>query len=365
MSGIKNKSFIPFGSLFLAALLILPLAHLFLPKAEYSVPERRFLAQPPRFSWDSGVFSQAVESYVNDYFPLRPALLRVDAARRQISGQQVQDPIWRLADGSLVEAPVSLRGTRLQANLDRLNAFAAQSHLPTFLMMPPSAGAVSTQATYYGYPDAQVEADLPQLAPNLQLIPLLSAFRAAKPPLFFGTDPHWNAQGAYLAYTQAAPALGFEPLSESAFTKQESKGFYGTAYARSALWETPSDTIELWDAGLPLRLRFAEGEEGQTSLFFTEHLQGADQYPVFLDGNHGLTIIDNLENPQGNKLLVLKDSFANSLIPLLVPHFARITAVDLRAYRAGNILALDDFDAILAVYSLNILANDANFPWLR
>ncbi|NLW20749.1 MAG: hypothetical protein GXY84_05185 [Clostridiales bacterium] len=361
------RRFLPYGCVFLAALVLLPLLFLLTPQLEYSQPERRYLSPPPAFRWGSGAFSQAVEDHVNDHFPGRLALLRLDAWRRQLVGQRVLDPVWRLGDGSLVEAPVDLAGTRLRDNLARLDAFATQAGLPACLMMPPAAGAVSHQAVFYAYPDAEVEEALPRLVPNLRVVPLLAAFRGAEPPLYYRTDPHWNARGAYLAYTRLADALGFAPLPASAFEARESAGFYGTTYGRSALWETPPDYLQMWDPGLPLRLRFGGEDRQHASLFFTSHLQGADQYPAFLDGNHGLSVVDNLSPGANGHLLVLKDSFANSLIPLLAPHYARISVVDLRAWRGapGDILALGPFDALLAVYSLSMLAGDSNFPWLR
>ena len=47
----------------------------------------------------------------------------------------------------------------------------------------------------------------------------------------------------------------------------------------------------------------------QDSLFFREHLEEDDKYPVFLDGNHGLVKIENQSAPKGS-LLIVKDSFA-------------------------------------------------------
>ena len=87
---------------------------------------------------------------------------------------------------------------------------------------------------------------------------------------------------------------------------------------------------------------------------------------MFLDGNHGLTDINNQDQPSGRKLLVLKDSFGNSLVPLLLPHFSRIMVIDLRAYRGSvlNLIKEEGYDQLLAVYALRSLASDTNFAWL-
>lgn len=363
---MKRARYLPLGLVFAAALL-LPLAWLLSPRQDFSALERRFLSPPPVFSLQGGVFSQGMEDYLNDHFPLRAAFLRADAERRLLSGQNLLDPVWVLADGSLAEAPVDLADSRLEGNLQRLRDFALASGRPAFLLVPPAKGAAGGQKGYTAYPDRDALKDIAQKAePALRLIPLYDDFLAAGGGLYYSTDPHWNAKGTLLAYRAVAQALGFEPLPGNAFQLKENPGFYGTEYARAAFWERPADALQMLDAGVPLSLRFGPEGEARDSLFFDSHLNTPDQYPAFLDGNHGLTLIDNLANPEGPGLLVLKDSFGNSLVPLLLPHFGRITVIDLRAYR-GAVSDLPEYnaaDAILMVYSLPTLAKDTNFPWL-
>lgn len=359
---------LPLALVFCLMVFIMPLALFVLPKREYSALERRYLAEAPVFSMDSGAFSRGMEGYLNDYFPLRGLFLRADAQRRILSGQNILDPVWQMKDGSLAEAPVTLEGSLFHRNLERLKAFAAKAGNPFFLMVPPSKGALAAEGGYFAYPDSQAQARMQsELEPEITLIPLLDAFAGEGQPPYYSTDPHWNAKGAYLAYQQAASFLAFAPLPAESFLHHENPGFYGTEYSRAALWEYPADSLVYMDPGVPLSLRFDAREETYSSLFFTEHLETADQYPVFLDGNHGLTLIENKELPGGKHLVVLKDSFGNSLVPLLLPHYGRLTVVDLRAYR-GQLSHLPGFleaDAILAVYSLGSLARDTNFPWLR
>ncbi len=352
---------------FIALMGLMGLLLLALPRQGYSPMEKRVLARPPAITLAGGQFSRDIEAYLDDHFPLRAHWVGLDARRRFLSGTMVADSVWRLPGGALAEAPVSQAGGLMARNLDLLADFAQEAGLPLALMAVPSAGAVWGQQAYYPYPDEGILARLGESAPEgLRLIPLFEGFRKAEAPLYYRTDPHWNGAGAYAAYRQAAPFLGFEPLPASAFTITESPDFRGSAYARSGLWATPPDALQMWDSGQRVSLSLDGRPESHDSLFFREHLTAPDQYPVFLDGNHGLTDIQNLDKPEGPKLLVIKDSFGNSLVPLLVPHFSRITVLDLRAYR-GSPLALareGGYQQVLAVYSLRFLATDTNFAWL-
>ena len=52
-------------------------------------------------------------------------------------------------------------------------------------------------------------------------------------------------------------------------------------------------------------------------MFFKEHLEELDKYPVFLDGNHNFERIVNNDNDDGKKVLVIKDSYAHCFVPFM------------------------------------------------
>ena len=352
---------------FTLLILAMGLFLLFLPRQAFSPLEKRRLADPPAFSLEGGQFSRDIEAFLGDHFPLRARWVGLNARLRQYTGLMVADEVWRLPDGALVQAPLMPDWARLELNLALLADFSEAAGLPLVLLCPPEAGAVSGQQGYYPYPDQDILARLKASLPaGHKAVPLFDAFSASQTPLYYRTDPHWNGQGAFAAYRLCAPYLGLEPLPASAFTVRKSPGFYGSAYARSGLWALPSDTLEMWDSRSALSLRFGDSDKTYDSLFFTDHLSAPDQYPVFLDGNHGLTDIINLDNPGGPKLMMLKDSFGNALAPLLLPHFSRITVLDLRACRESPLALAREmgYDQLLAVYSLRFLATDTNFAWL-
>ena len=208
------------------------------------------------------------------------------------------------------------------------------------------------------------------------------AFLNASQPLFYRTDHHMNADGVYLAYTFVCGAMGIEPLTANAFSVLISERFYGSNYARSGLWLTKPDEMEMWSPPCEVRITFGnawftdEGlENAFDSMFFGKHLSGWDQYSVFLDGNHPLARIENMSRDlsvsAGKTLLVIKDSYANCLIPLLIPHFDEIIAVDLRYFRtpvtelAQDSGFMDKDGVVLIVYSAEHIVNDTNILWLR
>lgn len=130
--------------------------------------------------------------------------------------------------------------------------------------------------------------------------------------------------------------MGFRPLELNDFLiEQACDDFYGTLYAKSGHRFVQPDAIELFEPNKKLSCRVEYVQEKRTagSFYATEHLQKKDKYAVFLDGNHPLIRI-TAQNDTGRKLLVVKDSYANTLVPFLANHYEEIHMIDLRHYNA-------------------------------
>ena len=144
------------------------------------------------------------------------------------------------------------------------------------------------------------------------------------------------------------------------------RGFYGSAYSGSGLWLTQPDTLELWHSAATVQV---SDESGRTnsSVFYPERLKEADKYTVFLDGNHSLVTIENLSGAErpGN-LLVIRDSFSNSLGCFLADCYDRIVLVDLRYYKLPltDLIAQQGIDEVLIEYSVKNFMTEPSLAFL-
>ncbi len=144
-------------------------------------------------------------------------------------------------------------------------------------------------------------------------------------PLYYRTDHHWTASGAYTAYQAWASASGLTSLEPSGFSVETvSEDFLGTIHSKLNVPVKP-DSIELYrPIQEPEWSVFYDGsQEPVHSLYSMEALKTRDKYRVFLDRNHGLT--KDRKIPQadsGGKLLIIKDSYA-LLRPFAALHFLR------------------------------------------
>ena len=180
--------------------------------------------------------------------------------------------------------------------------------------------------------------------------------------LYYRTDHHWTTLGAYYAYEAFCKELGLTPFDRSTHTVETAEDFYGTHYSKARTWNAEPDTITWYDLQNKLTIWNVTGpgqptDGTETGLYDTAKLDVYDKYAMFLHGNNGLS---RVEGDGTGKILVIKDSYANSFVPYLTANYGAIDVVDFRNYNYGldQLIADNDYDAILVLYSYSSFTSD-------
>ncbi len=351
------------------------LAFLLLPERQFSEREKRWLAGSPEWTLSSilsGSFEEDAEAWAADHLPGRDFLVGLSARTDRLMNLQVTKEIYVGKSGRLYERPSAWSEETIRRKMSIVNAFAEKLGQTVDLVLVPSAGFLM-QDDIAGlrdpYEDERIITEAYSLAgPQVQTMNLLPVFRSFSSPeeLYYRTDHHWTSLGAYLCFREYAAEKGKEYLNPEEYAVTEADGFYGSTYSRACFWSLPPESLELWDSGGAFAVRFSDREEAGRGVFFPEHLEEADKYPVYLDGNHPLVTIRN-ENPDaGGKLLVIRDSYSNCLGCFLADAYESVTLADLRYYRQSlsELCEKERFDDILFLYSVNNFMSDANIVML-
>ena len=324
---------------FLAMLLLIVLAvcQWVLPAKEMSEMENRVLTQKPAITFDSfwsGTYTTALEQFAADQMPLRDGFVSAFTTMQAVLGRRMVGDALRGEDGYLFDTSAVYTERNLRLNTEALSGLADVSGKEMWLLPVPSAATVYADKTPAYAPMPDEEASLRAIPEDVHVIPLLDAMRARQDQkLFYAMDHHWTAAGARIGYEAVCGAMGLQ--AEPAGEVVSREGFYGSFYARYPLPWLDADVLT-YERADGVRL-FIEGEE-QTSLVDEKALQGRDKYAALLHGNHGRIELVNDDVAEGS-LLVIKDSYANALLPVLARHYHRIIAVDSR-YFTGNITEL-------------------------
>ena len=137
--------------------------------------------------------------------------------------------------------------------------------------------------------------------------------------------------------------------------------FYGVYYGQSALPIKP-DRLYYLDSGSLRQCKvtsYDTGKAKETVIYNMEKAYGNDAYEIFLSGTSALQIIENPNAVQEKELLVFRDSFGSSLVPLLVDGYSKITVIDTRYVQSKMLGNFVDFHGqdVLFIYSTVILNN--------
>lgn len=364
-----------FMLLFLLMLFSVPVLFFLQPKQTFSEMEKRYLASPPALSLGSvvsGSFMDELSDYISDHFPFRNVFVGVNAYYDLFSGRQGTKDYYPAQNGRLFAQPVKMDIDILDRNLEIINGFSDALYscgedIPVTIMLVPSAGSILRGGNRYH--DAEI-ADYVYRNVHAQTVDLFTAFQASSTPgaLYYRTDHHWTSSGAYEAARLYTELNGLTMPAMDSYRIERCEGFCGSAYSSSGLWLTQPDTLELWHSDTQVQVSDENGRIS-SSVFYPERLKEADKYTVFLDGNHSLVTIENLSGSgadHARNLLVIRDSFSNSLGCFLSDCYDKVVLVDLRYYKLPltDLIAEQSINEVLIEYSVENFMTDSNLAFL-
>ncbi len=159
--------------------------------------------------------------------------------------------------------------------------------------------------------------------------------------IYFRTDHHWNGRGAYYAYREWAKTKGVTPHELSEYTQHNFEGFLGSYYAynKTAEMEANPDTVEAFEPLTHNRLTIHDMTGGVYDWPIVNDVTNyktTQKYSTFAGADQPYCVISNPNVINGQVALIIKDSYANAMIPFLTDHFQTIHWIDYRYYN-GNL----------------------------
>lgn len=363
-------------ALFCGFLAIMLIGYLVLPKQTFSETEKRYLEERPELSWQnlsSGQLSADVETYMADHIPGRNFFVGLNASYDLWTGRQITKEVRLLQGERLVEAPVEWNAAAAEKNMKAINSFAQSLGRRVDLMLIPSAGWAARSEPVFtldlfsreNYGDDRIISDIYAMAQEYVTCVDMRPVLEGQETYYYKTDHHWTSEGAYEVYRAYMELLARDCPEADAFRVEQVEGFTGSNHSRSALWQIPSENLELWHGSEKILVTNAEDDQLHQGVFYRDRLEDVDKYTVFLDGNHSLVRIENPEKE--GKILVIRDSYSNVLGAFLAESYETVVLVDLRYYKkpVSELVAQEEFDEVLICYSIGNFMTDSNIIWLR
>ena len=362
------------GIIFILTLFLFLIINVIVPDREKSVQENRMLATKPKFrlsSLISGDYDEKFEAYMDDQFVGRDVWRKLKVTVDRIGGSRLENGVYIGMNGQLLEQIEVADENHLAANIKAIKSFSeSQSKIPVRMMLVPDAANVLNHSLpALAKPEDQtqmfsmVRKDLGDSVEWIDVSSELNKHKTEK--IYYKTDHHWTTLGAFYAFQAAAPSLGIDgDLSGKYVSYAVSDSFNGMLASKSGVNLGEKEQIDIYvptEEDTDLIVDYVDEGKRSTSLYDSSKLKEKDQYTVFLGGNSSLLDIRTVSTST-KRLLLVKDSFANSFIPFLTPYYREIVVVDPRYY-SGTINDLMDsyrISEVLFLYSGNTFFKDNN-----
>lgn len=341
----------------------------------YSPVEKRELQTRPEISITKvldGRFQKKYESYLRDQFPGRDHWLSFQTDMELFMGKNEIHNVYIGKNHYLLEhyTEKEFDPQQISKNLQALEKFVGKvkQNADVHVMMVPTKSWVLREKLPAFAPHYKEQKFYDALQQKLEkedvlisVEPVLDAHKEEE--IYYRTDHHWTTLGAWYAYEQYTKAVGGDLQRAQGKKKFRciSKDFYGTTYAKIN-YARQADKIEIYEPADKLRVVYNMGEKKTKTLYDVSFLKTADQYSVFTGGNQAvLEITGGIKN--GKTLLLIKDSFANSILPFLAEDYEKLVVVDLRQLNVSGDRLLEMFSPtdILILYNSAQFAQDKEF----
>lgn len=352
------------------------------PDKDFSETENRILQQRPALTIKSiadGSYMKDYESYFSDQFFLRDSWISLKTSTERALLHKEINGVFLGKHGYLIsrQFPEDYTGKQAEKNqeslvnfITRLSSSYDASHLKV-LLAPTAATVLSDYLPPFApsYDQTIFLKKIKEALPSgyfTDVFPVFSSHKTEE--IYYHTDHHWTSYGAYLAYETWANDCGISPDPLSDFEKETvTDSFYGTLQAKVCQADT-ADTIELYTKkNTTFSVIQNEKEETCTdSMFDRSALSTKDKYKVFLGGNEPFVEIQNHmpdADAKGRRLLLIKDSYANSFVPFAAGHFETVYLADLRylTKTISSILEEKKITDILVLYNVSSFVTDTQF----
>lgn len=337
MSEKKNAIFK--AGIISAIILIFTIADMISGDRIFSDTENRILASKPEFSWEElfhGDYTTDYEEYVTDQFISRDKWIYIktntDIAlqKKEINGVYLGEDNYLIEKHHPADYTEELENRKIESLKKLVDIWDAR------VMLVPTADNIITDklppyAVYYN--QAAFLEKVKQEIGEEHYVDVYSALKThAEEEIYYRTDHHWTSLGAYYGFLAWAEHREWFPYPYSVSgMKTVTEDFQGTLHSKINI-PFAKDRIQYFPETERRPVRVCYDYEGTTdTLYESGYLDIKNKYGFFMDDNHAFVEIDT-DYKNGRTLFVIKDSYANSMIPLLTTHYEKIYVMDLRYF---------------------------------
>ncbi len=342
----------------------------------YSGKENRKLLGRPEISLKAvadGSFMRQYEEYRSDQFTGRSLWLSVRNDMDLLAGRRDSNGVFKGEDQYLLEDVARPDQEQMKEKLDAMGEFrSSYGKVPMYLMLVPNSANILEDKL----PRFAVTADQEQIFEDIRqelgeqvvwvdVSKTLKEHR--KEEIYYRTDSRWTTRGAYYAFQKLSETMGLDQEKTPKWQGYVVTNiFNGNLSARSGYGGGVEESIYIYDAEKKeeepqIVVEYVDEGRKTSTLYDRTKLKETDAYSLFLGGDHARVNIRTTADTT-DRLLLVKDSYANCLIPFLTPYYREVIVIDPAYYKGSldDIMEENKITSVLFLYNGNTFAEDEN-----
>ena len=384
----------------------------FFARPTVSEKEKRELTPFPEFTIESflrGEFTAQVSLWFSDTYPLREIMIEGNAAINSLYGVRDEQVIGGGSGDEIPAGPADIvfnptddgKGEGFEGmyiNGDtayQLYFFNKQNSDSYIALINEFASKVDGKATVYDmivplhadialsketlnkYNASDADSAIDYMYGNLadgvvavDTLPYLISHNDEY--LYFRTDHHWTARGAYYAYLAFCEQKGISATALEDYRRVQFDGFLGTFYTNANQPAAMKGNPDYVEAFVPIGTNEEEvfdsngNKLAEYAVVYTkaDKYDPGDKYLTFIGGDQPLTKIHNPNIKDGSSIVVVKESYGNAFVPFLVDSYEYVYVIDYRAW-SGDLADFVIDNGIDDVLFLNVVSNTSTSARLK
>lgn len=339
--------------LFMFYIVIFMLFHISFKDKEISETERRKLSTFPKIELTNKYITK-LDKYLLDHFPFRDNFRSVKATYNyNIMNKYDNNDIY-LKDNYIYKSDYPTNNKSIQnfkETIKYLSDLFSESN--KYIMIIPDKNYYLESDNFLHIDYDYIYDEIRKL--NMEQIDIRNLLNIND---YYQTDTHWKQENILKVVYKMSNELDFKykPLN---YNKNSIDNFYGVYYGESAIKRNAEKLTYLSNDITENADVYYLENPNLNEIYNSSKLSGLDPYEVYLDGASSYIEIYNKDISNDKEIIIFRDSFGSSLIPLLIPYYSKITVVDNRYIKSDNFMNMienKDVD-VLFMYSTLIVNN--------
>lgn len=326
---------------------------------QISISERRKLEQFPEFTISKlfdGTFFEKFEKYTMDQFWKREEFRKIKVnTELKVLNKKDYNNLYEYK-GYLIEQIYPINKKSILNITNKINQikekYLTEDNNIYYSIIPDKNYFVDNGNLKIDYEKLEKE-----MNENLQFGKYINIFDILKLDDYYKTDSHWKQENLINVAKKIGQEMNIELQQQ--YEEKTITEFNGVYSGRLAISNEKDKIKVLTNSILENCKVYNYEKEEYTSIYNMDKINSVDKYDIYLSGSVPLISIENPQNENGKELIVFRDSYASSLIPLLIEGYSKITLIDTRYISSQILDKYVEFSNqdILFVYSILLINN--------